>query len=211
MDALRKWKAAKVDLTESLPNYLKTCADLESALLQPVSSFLDSPNPTHHISLENNVFDVYGEIPSIKSIESIVSRSHAHVYKIMNMSTSRVPIALLPPEILTHIFTLIILPSACPLEREITAWFIFSIIMLIASIRTSVAMTTLWGSIFMTFMLVMIGALHHQEKVFKAAGGFGILTSAVAFYCGAAGLWVKDASFFNLPVAHIHEKNTSAV
>lgn len=93
----------------------------------------------------------------------------------------------------------------------ITAWFIFSVIMLIASLRTSVAMTTLWGSIFMTYMLVMIGTLHHQEKVLKAAGGFGILTSAVAFYCGAAGLWVKDASFFNLPVVPVGEKSTSAV
>lgn len=66
--------------------------------------------------------------------------------------------------------------------------------MVVASIRTSVAMTTLWGSIFMTFLLVMIGSLREQEKVLKAAGGFGILTSAVAFYCGAAGIWVKNAS-----------------
>lgn len=94
----------------------------------------------------------------------------------------------------------------------LTAWFIFSVIMLVASIRTSAAMTTLWGSIFMTFMLTMIGTLHHdQEKVLKAAGGFGILTSAVAFYCGAAGLWVKNASFFDLPVLPTGEKTTSAV
>jgi succinate-acetate transporter protein len=69
-----------------------------------------------------------------------------------------------------------------------------SVIMVVASIRTSVAMTTLWASIFMTFLLVMIGSLREQEKTLKAAGGFGIFTSVVAFYCGAAGLWVKNAS-----------------
>ncbi|KAG8685734.1 hypothetical protein FRC09_008735, partial [Ceratobasidium sp. 395] len=88
----------------------------------------------------------------------------------------------------------------------LSAWFIFSVIMVVASIRTSVAMTTLWGSIFMTFLLVMIGSLREQEKTLKAAGGFGILTSAVAFYCGAAGLWVKNASFFNLPVVPVGQK-----
>ncbi|CUA67547.1 hypothetical protein RSOLAG22IIIB_07429 [Rhizoctonia solani] len=89
----------------------------------------------------------------------------------------------------------------------LSAWFIFSVIMVVASIRTSVAMTTLWASIFMTFLLVMIGSLREQEKVLKAAGGFGILTSAVAFYCGAAGIWIKNASFFDLPVFPVGEKN----
>lgn len=69
-----------------------------------------------------------------------------------------------------------------------TAFFIFSVIMTVGSIRTSVAITTLWASIFMTFLLVMIGTFREQEKVLKASGGFGILTSAVAYYCGAAGL-----------------------
>ncbi|KEP51785.1 GPR1/FUN34/yaaH family protein [Rhizoctonia solani 123E] len=80
-----------------------------------------------------------------------------------------------------------------------TAFFIFSVIMTIGSLRSSVAITTLWASIFMTFLLVMIGTFREQEKVLKASGGFGILTSAVAYYCGAAGLWTKQAAFFDLP------------
>jgi len=81
-----------------------------------------------------------------------------------------------------------------------TAFFILSVIMTIGSIRQSIGITTLWGSLFMVFLLVMIGAFREQEKVIKAAGGFGIWTSAVAFYCGAAGLWTKNAAFFNLPI-----------
>jgi succinate-acetate transporter protein len=72
--------------------------------------------------------------------------------------------------------------------------------MTIGSIRMSVGLTSLWASIFMVFLLVMIGTFREQEKVLKAAGGFGILTSAIAFWCGAAGLWTKQAAFFDLPI-----------
>ncbi|CAE6433704.1 unnamed protein product [Rhizoctonia solani] len=80
-----------------------------------------------------------------------------------------------------------------------SAWFIFSIIMLIASVRASIAMTTLWSSIVMTIMLAMISAFVEEVKVQKAAGAFGILTSAVAAWAGAAGIWTKDHAFFDLP------------
>ncbi|CAE6486973.1 unnamed protein product [Rhizoctonia solani] len=80
-----------------------------------------------------------------------------------------------------------------------SAWFIFSVIMLVASIRASVVMTTLWSSIVLTIMLAMISAFVEQVKVQKAAGAFGILTSAIAAWAGAAGIWTKDHAFFDLP------------
>ncbi|KAG8765104.1 hypothetical protein FRC12_007678 [Ceratobasidium sp. 428] len=80
-----------------------------------------------------------------------------------------------------------------------SAWFIFSIIMLVASLRASVVLTTLWSSITMTIMLGMIAAFVEQVKVQKAAGAFGILTSAIAAYAGASGIWTKDHAFFDLP------------
>jgi succinate-acetate transporter protein len=64
--------------------------------------------------------------------------------------------------------------------------------MLVASLRASVVMTTLWSSIVMTIMLGMISAFVEQVKVQKAAGGFGILTAAIAAWAGAAGIWTKD-------------------
>jgi hypothetical protein len=70
--------------------------------------------------------------------------------------------------------------------------FLVSVIMLIASIRASVVMTTLWSSIVLTIMLGMISAFVEQTKVQKAAGAFGILTSAIAAWAGAAGIWTKD-------------------
>jgi succinate-acetate transporter protein len=84
----------------------------------------------------------------------------------------------------------------------LTIYIAVSVIMTIGSIRASVAITTLWASIFMTFLLVMISTFREQEKVLKASGGFGILTATVAYYCGAAGLWVKQAAFFDLPTGN---------
>jgi len=92
----------------------------------------------------------------------------------------------------------------------LSAWFILSVIMLIASIRTSAAMTVLWFAIFMTFILALSGTLREEEKVLKASGGFGIFTSAVAFYLGAAGLWTKEAAYFNLPVGQLSGRRTVA-
>ncbi|QRW25913.1 glyoxylate pathway regulator [Rhizoctonia solani] len=80
-----------------------------------------------------------------------------------------------------------------------SAWFIFSVVMLVASVRASVVMTTLWSSIVMTIMLAMISAFVEEVKVQKAAGAFGILTSAIAAWAGAAGIWTKDHAFFDLP------------
>ena len=70
--------------------------------------------------------------------------------------------------------------------------------MLVASLRASVVMTTLWSSIVMTVMLGMIAAFREQVKVQKAAGGFGILTSAIAAYAAAAGIWTKDHAYVHL-------------
>ncbi|KAF8752400.1 GPR1/FUN34/yaaH family [Rhizoctonia solani] len=69
-----------------------------------------------------------------------------------------------------------------------SAWFIFSVVMLVASVRASVVMTTLWSSIVMTIMLAMISAFVEEVKVQKAAGAFGILTSAIAAWAGAGYL-----------------------
>ncbi|KAF8607331.1 hypothetical protein BDV93DRAFT_436179, partial [Ceratobasidium sp. AG-I] len=80
-----------------------------------------------------------------------------------------------------------------------SAWFIFSCIMLVASLRASITMTTLWSSITLSIMLAMISAFTEEIKVQKAAGAFGILTSAVAAWAGSAGLWTKEHAFFDLP------------
>jgi succinate-acetate transporter protein len=64
--------------------------------------------------------------------------------------------------------------------------------MLVASLRASVVMTTLWSAIVMTIMLGMIAAFVEEVKVQKAAGAFGILASAIAAWAGASGIWTKE-------------------
>lgn len=79
--------------------------------------------------------------------------------------------------------------------------------MLVASLRASIVMTTLWSSITLSIMLAMIAAFTEEVKVQKAAGAFGILTSAVAAWAASAGLWTKDHSFFDLPTGSRRTEN----
>lgn len=117
MDALCKWKAAKVHLTEALQNYLQCCINLESALSHPISGTPDSANSTSHASLENNVLDVCAEMPSIDLISTQLSEAHAYVNKSLNRLPTLVPIAVLPPVILAHIFSLAT-STTCPLTHQ---------------------------------------------------------------------------------------------
>lgn len=113
MQALQQWKAAKTRLTEALQHYINCCINLDSAVSHPVSSLPNSTNLPDHIGHEISILDVDAEIQSIKSLDSKLSASHAYVYRLHNMSPSHVPIAILPPEILIHIFSLAMSPATC--------------------------------------------------------------------------------------------------
>ncbi|KAF8324285.1 Gpr1 family protein [Cantharellus anzutake] len=82
----------------------------------------------------------------------------------------------------------------------LTAWFIFTFCMFLASLRSSVAIAALFFFLDMTFMLLMIGAYITSEKCTKAGGGLGLVTAAIAYYAAASGLMTPEASYFGLPV-----------
>jgi len=79
------------------------------------------------------------------------------------------------------------------------AWFIFTSIMFMASLRSTAALASLFFFLSITFMLLMIGAFTAKETVNKAGGGFGILTAAIAYYCAASNLMTPSQSYLALP------------
>lgn len=93
----------------------------------------------------------------------------------------------------------------------LSAWFIFTFIMLMASFRSSVALVVLFVVLDITFLLLFV---HYFIKdttisnhVGKAGGAMGILTAAIAWYIGAAGLLTPDTSFFTLPVIELSRRD----
>jgi len=82
----------------------------------------------------------------------------------------------------------------------LSAWFIFTFIMFLASLRSTGALAALFFCLTLTFMFLMIGAFTLKVKMTKIGGGLGILTAAIAYYTGASGLITQQASYFSLPV-----------
>ena len=84
------------------------------------------------------------------------------------------------------------------------AWTLFTFFMCIASHRTSVALFLLFFFLTITFLLLTIAAFLVNANVHQAAGAFGILTSAIAWYAAFAGLLDrKQQSLFRLPVGDL--------
>ena len=99
-----------------------------------------------------------------------------------------------------------------PLDRLLSAlfqgWFIFTTILLIATLRSTIAFFSLFFTLDMAFLLLGIGYLQHdamgvpQGGCIKAGGVFGLLASFLAWYNALAGILDDSNSFFVIPVAH---------
>ncbi|KAK0544151.1 hypothetical protein OC846_003447 [Tilletia horrida] len=97
------------------------------------------------------------------------------------------------------------LPSA--LGIYLSGWFIFTFIMLIGSFRSSMALVALFFFLDLTFLLLFVSEFTGNVMVQKAGGAFGILTAAIAFYAGAAGLWTPDTTMIQIPVGSLARKD----
>ncbi|ORY26237.1 GPR1/FUN34/yaaH family-domain-containing protein [Naematelia encephala] len=85
----------------------------------------------------------------------------------------------------------------------IAAWGIVTFIFLIACLRSSVALVSLFFFLDVTFWCLCGGFLGPSVNATKAGGAFGILTAAIAGYTALAGLLTKDTSHFILPVGDL--------
>jgi succinate-acetate transporter protein len=103
-------------------------------------------------------------------------------------------------------------------------WFIFTFLLLICTLRSTVAFFSLFFTLDLAFLCLGIGYLqndgvHPQSTAIKAGGYFGLFAAFLAWYNALAGIadnsnrwvlpstlshvWVLTAySFFVIPVAH---------
>ncbi|CAF1076371.1 unnamed protein product [Didymodactylos carnosus] len=86
-------------------------------------------------------------------------------------------------------------------------WTIFTFAMFIASHRTNGVLMALFFFLTLTFILLTASKFQNDHLNLKrAAGAFGILTSAIAWYGAFAALLTPDTSYFALPVYDLSKK-----
>ncbi|KAH8700893.1 GPR/FUN34 family protein [Talaromyces proteolyticus] len=87
-------------------------------------------------------------------------------------------------------------------------WFIFTFILLLCTLRSTVAFFSLFFSLDMAFLLLGIGYLVQDASgapttsIIKAGGFFALLAAFLAWYNALAGIADSSNSFFVIPVAH---------
>ncbi|KAJ5572765.1 hypothetical protein N7450_009749 [Penicillium hetheringtonii] len=88
------------------------------------------------------------------------------------------------------------------------AWFIFTTIMLLCTLKSSLAMFLLFFFLDMNYLLLGIANIQCGSSgeimatVQKAGGVFGILAAFAAWYNAFAGIFDKSNGFFTVPLGH---------
>ncbi|CAI7675097.1 unnamed protein product [Penicillium pancosmium] len=104
--------------------------------------------------------------------------------------------------------TLTAVPFANSMGLFLLGWFIFTTILVFCTLRSTVAFFTLFFTLDLTFLLLGIAYLYHDDaglpntSIQKAGGFFGFLAAFAAWYNALAGLADNSNSFFVIPVAH---------
>lgn len=84
-------------------------------------------------------------------------------------------------------------------------WWIFTTILLLLTLRSTVAFCSLFAFLDVTFLLLAIGHFriaegHDGTGIIKAAGVLGCITAFIAWWNAIAGMADKTNSFFTIPV-----------
>jgi len=88
-------------------------------------------------------------------------------------------------------------------------WFIFTTILLVCTLKSTVAFFLLFFTLDLAFLLLAIGYMHENAagepnpSCIKAGGGFGLAAAFLAWYNALAGIADTSNSFFIIPVAHL--------
>ncbi|KAJ5771890.1 GPR/FUN34 family protein [Penicillium odoratum] len=87
-------------------------------------------------------------------------------------------------------------------------WFIFTFLMLLCTVKSTVLFFSLFSLVDVTFLLLGVGYLSRNEqeepnaKVIKAGGLFALLAAFLAWWVALAGIADSSNSFFLVPVWH---------
>ncbi|CZT00301.1 related to Y.lipolytica glyoxylate pathway regulator GPR1 [Rhynchosporium agropyri] len=90
----------------------------------------------------------------------------------------------------------------------LVGWFIFTTVLLICTLKSTVAFFMLFFTLDLAFLCLFLGYLnadaegHHQMQLIHAGGYFGIFAAFLAWYNALAGIADDSNSFFVIPVAH---------
>jgi succinate-acetate transporter protein len=120
-------------------------------------------------------------------------------------------------------FAIVLIPAPVNIETQLAAkseaaflnsfglflmgWFIFTFILLLCTLRSTVAFFFLFFTLDMAFLLLGIGYLQNdgeapQEGCIVAGGAFGLMAAFAAWYNALAGIADSSNSFLVIPVAH---------
>jgi len=86
-------------------------------------------------------------------------------------------------------------------------WFIFTFLLLLCTLKSTVAFFSLFFTLDLAFLCLGIGYLDREHgaprvSAIKAGGVFGLLAAFLAWYNAFAGIADSSNSFFVVPVAH---------
>lgn len=86
-------------------------------------------------------------------------------------------------------------------------WFIFTTVLLVCTLKSTVAFFLLFFTLDMAFLMLAIGYMMDgsgapNAKLITAGGAFGIAAALLAWYNALAGIADTSNSFFIIPVAH---------
>jgi len=90
----------------------------------------------------------------------------------------------------------------------LAGWFIFTTVLLLCTLRSTVAFFLLFFTLDLAFLMLSVGHLKADAKgapstpLIKAGGYFGIFAAFLAWYNALAGIADDSNSFFVIPVAH---------
>lgn len=81
-------------------------------------------------------------------------------------------------------------------------WFIFTFILVLGTLKSTVAFFMLFFMLDLTFLLLALSKFQNSLDCQKAGGVLGIITAFIAWYNALAGICEKSNSFFLVPVIH---------
>ncbi|VVT45387.1 uncharacterized protein SAPINGB_P000733 [Magnusiomyces paraingens] len=76
------------------------------------------------------------------------------------------------------------------------AWFFFTFMLMIMTLKSTVAFFSLFFFLDITFLMLTIGKLGSSPNCSKAGGYFGLITAVIAWYNAYAGLANHENSYF---------------
>jgi len=82
-------------------------------------------------------------------------------------------------------------------------WTIFTLLMLIATMKTNMALILLFGLLFITFVFLTVADLGGPPAAKMIGGYLGLATAAVAWYTALAGLLAAGPAKITLPTGPI--------